>query len=153
MDIITKEFGKIQIEDLDIITFIRGIYGFEEYTKFVILKENQDDDIMYLQSVENTDLHFVIVDPYAIVPTYSPILSDEDIELLKISKEEVSKLKYVLVAIISEELENSVINLKSPIVINPDSKCAIQSILMNQEYPLRYPLFSKQEVGETCAGN
>ena len=146
MKITTKEFGDIQINNDDIIMFTRSIYGFEGNNKYVILKDLPDDDIMYLQSTENPNLHFVIVDPYAILPSYNPELSDDDISALSISKEDVPDLKYVLIAVITEDIKNSVVNLKNPIVINPKDRHAIQAILLNNDYPLRYPLF-KESVG------
>jgi len=54
----------------------------------------------------------------------------------------------MLIAVISENIENSVVNLKSPIVINPSNKNAIQAILQNQDYLLRYPLFTKCADGD-----
>ncbi|QSX06028.1 flagellar assembly protein FliW [Sedimentibacter sp. zth1] len=148
MNINTKEFGEIEIQDNDIINFKGSIYGFEKYKKYVILNNSPEDSIMYLQSVENEDLHFVIVDPYAIFPLYTPILNDEDYKNLEITKGKHNKLKYMLIAVISENMKDSVVNLKSPIVINPDNRLAVQSILQNQDYCLRYPLFQKKEDGE-----
>ncbi len=148
MKITTKEFGDILVEEEDIIKFSRGIYGFEDYKNFVILKDMPDDDIMYLQSIENTDLHFVIIDPYIIMPNYSPVLTIEDVHALNITNDEILNLKYMLIAVISENIENSVVNLKSPIVINPSNKNAIQAILQNQDYLLRYPLFTKCADGD-----
>ena len=147
MKLITKEFGEITVEDKDLIVFSRGIYGFEEYTKYVILKDSPDDDIMYLQSVDNPDLHFVIVDPYIILPHYSPMMTSEDLAVFKIKAEEINNLKYLLIAVISDDIENSVVNAKSPIVINSTNNEAIQAILTNPDYSLRHPLFLKKGNG------
>lgn len=151
MKITTKEFGDIEINKEDIIKFKRSIYGFEGNDNFVILKDLPDDDIMYLQSIDNTNLHFVIVDPFAILPNYNPELSEEDILALNIKKEEIPNLKYILIAVITEEIKNSVVNLKNPIVINPNNKDAIQAILQNKDYPLRYPLFIENMDGDSNA--
>jgi len=153
MKITTKEFGDIQIKNDDIIKFTRSIFGFEGSDSYVILNDLPDDDIMYLQSIENPDLHFVIVDPYAILPNYHPELSDDDILALNTNKDEIINLKYMLIAVITEELENSIVNLKNPIVINPNTRHAIQAVLQNQDYPLRYPLFIKNMDGDNYASN
>ena len=153
MKVITKEFGEIVVENDDIINFSRAIYGFEDYTKFVILKDLPEDDIMYLQSLEKPDLHFVLIEPYAIIPNYNPVITQEDIEALNIPKDNVQDLKYVLIAVITEDIESSVVNLKSPIVLNPHNKNAIQAILQSQDYPLRYPLFAKNLDGDSYVGN
>lgn len=146
MYIQTRDFGKIQANEDDIIKFTEGIYGFEEYKEYVILKDKPDDDIMYLQSVNNGDLSFVLIDPYSIAQFYKPNLNEEDLNDLKVSGE--ADLKYLVIAIIRDKIEESVVNLKSPIAINPKLKTAKQVILQNNEYSLRYPIFGCEEEGK-----
>jgi len=147
MKITSREFGEFEIKDEDVIKFNRPIFGFEDKDSFVILKDSPEDDIMYLQSIDDENLHFIIVDPYAILPKYEPQLSSDDIEVLKIKKSEISDLRYMLIAIITENIENSVVNLKNPIVINSKNKQAIQAMLENEDYIMRYPLFSNDKAG------
>ncbi|WP_326910454.1 flagellar assembly protein FliW [Sedimentibacter sp. MB31-C6] len=142
MIIKTRDYGEIKAEEKDIIRFTKGMYGFEDYTDYLILKDNPEDDIMYLQSIDNKELSFVLVDPYYVFNTYKPILNEEDLSELKVNLE--IELKFLVIAIIRDEIQNSVINLKSPIAINPELKIAKQVILQNT-YPLRCPLFSTEE--------
>nr|WP_312577360.1 flagellar assembly protein FliW [Sedimentibacter sp.] len=143
MNIQTRDFGELTVESDDIIKYTKGMYGFEKYKEFVILKDNPEDDIMYLQSIENRELSFVVIDPYSIMPGYEPKISDEDINELKVLDE--TKLKFLVIAIIKEKIQDSVVNLKSPIAINPDLKIARQVIVENLEYPLKYPIFNNRE--------
>ena len=145
MNIKTRSFGDISISEDDIIIFTEGMYGFEEYKKYVILKDEPEDDIMYLQSIDNGDLSFVLIDPFAIVNNYEPIIENDDLKRLEVKDK--SELKFLLVAIITREIQDSVVNLKSPIAINPGLKIAKQIILENLEYPLRYQIFNNEEDG------
>jgi flagellar assembly factor FliW len=149
MKILSKEFGELEVKDEDIINFNRSIFGFEGKDRFVILKDSPEDDIMYLQSIDDENLHFVVVDPYAILPNYKPKISSDDIAELKIKKADISDLRYLLIAIIAENIENSVVNLKNPLVINSNNKQAIQAMLENEDYVMRHPLFSDNEAGDT----
>ncbi|NLK64189.1 MAG: flagellar assembly protein FliW [Tissierellia bacterium] len=146
MKIKTRDFGEISVGEEDIIRFIGGIYGFDDYRDYIILKDSPEDDIMFLQSVENMELSFVLVDPYAIFIDYKPSLPIEDLHDLKVNREE--ELKYLVIAIINENIKESVVNLKSPIAINPNDKIAKQVILQNS-YPLRYNIVSTEE-GKKC---
>lgn len=137
----TRDFGEIEVNKDDIINFCSGMYGFERYKKFVILKDSPDDDVMFLQSLENTDLSFVLIDPYYIFRNYAPNLSEEDLRDLDVEKE--SQLKYLVIAIIKENITDSVANLKSPIAINPSTRIAKQVILQNS-YPLRYNIVAEE---------
>lgn len=143
MNIKTRDFGNISLKEDDLINFIEGMYGFENYKKYIILKDNPEDDIMYLQSVDKDDLSFVLIDPYSIIPSYTPNVNKEDLTELNVTDE--TELKFLVIAIIKEKLQDSVVNLKSPIAINPELKVAKQVILENVEYPLRYPIFKNEE--------
>jgi len=143
MNIKTRDFGNISAKESDVIKFADGIYGFEQYREYVILNDNPEDDIMYLQSVEKEDLSFVIIDPYSIIPMFEPNVNKEDLKELNAKSE--NELKFLVIAIIKEKIQDSVVNLKSPIAINPELKTAKQVILENTEYSLRYPVFNNEE--------
>lgn len=140
MIIKTRDFGDIAVNEQDEIRFTSGMYGFEKYEKYVILKDGQEDDIMYLQSIENTDLSFVMIDPYAIFLEYDPVVNEED--LIDLEAKGESDLKFLVIAIIKENFKDSVVNLKSPVVINPITRKAKQVILQNM-YPLRYNIIGE----------
>lgn len=145
MNIKTRDFGYIAVNEEDEITFTCGMYGFEEYKKYVILKDSPEDDVMYLQSLENTDLSFVLIDPYAVATGFDPSVNEEDLKDLETVSE--SELKFLVIAIIKEEIKDSVVNLKSPIALNPKTRKAKQVILQNS-YPLRYNIL--QEGDSIC---
>lgn len=139
----TRNYGDISPAEDDIIRFTEGMYGFEGYEKYVILKDNPEDDIMYLQSIDNENLSFVLIDPFVIINKYNPNVNDDDLKELKVNNE--TGLRFLLVAIITKDIQNSVVNLKSPIALNPELKIAKQVILENLEYPLRYQVFNNEE--------
>lgn len=143
MNIKTRDFGDLSVTEEDLIIFIDGLYGFENYKKYIILQDKPEDYVMYLQSVEQYDLSFVLIDPYSIINSYNPNVNEENLKELEVEDE--TKLKFLVVAIIKEQIQDSVVNLKSPIAINPELKIAKQVILENAEYPLRYPVFNNGE--------
>lgn len=138
----TRDFGEIEVNENDTINFSSGMYGFEDYNSFIILKDAPEDDIMFLQSLDNTELSFVLVDPYSISRTFAPNLIEEDLAELKVKDE--GELKFLVIAIIKENVKDSIVNLKSPIAINPKTRVAKQVILQNS-YPLRYNIIATEE--------
>ena len=135
----TRDFGEITVKKEDIINFTDGMYGFEDYKRYIILKDAPEDDVLFLQSLDNMELSFVLIDPYAIFNDYNPVLTEEDLRELNTTDED--ELKYLVIAIIKEDVRQSVVNLKSPVAINPKLKTAKQVILQNS-YPLRYSIIS-----------
>ena len=104
----TRDFGEITVKKEDIISFTSGIYGFEDYKRYVILKDDPEDDVLFLQSLDNMELSFVLIDPYAIFNDYNPILTEEDLYELNTAKED--ELKYLAITIIKEDVRQSVVN-------------------------------------------
>jgi len=142
VNIKTRDFGEIAVDEDDIIYFSTGMYGFENYKRYVILKDKPEDDIMFLQSLDDADLSFVLIDPFSIYGAYEPDLNEEDLTELEAKNER--ELKFLVIAIIKESIKDSVVNLKSPVAINPKTRSAKQTILQNS-YPLRYNIIVAEE--------
>ncbi len=123
-----------------IIRFEEGLYGFEEVKEYLLLQENEDKTIWSLQAARSPTPTFIVLDPFMIMEGYSPVLSDEDLKALGNPEEE--DLCFLCVAALKKRVEDSVVNLKSPVVINVKSRRAKQIILEANDYPIRYGLFS-----------
>ena len=73
---ITTRFGEMDINENDIITFPNGIYGFEEIKEYIILKMDKESPFLWMQSVKDNDLTFVLIDPRIFVKDYILDVSD-----------------------------------------------------------------------------
>ena len=139
MKVETRDFGTIEIDERDVITFVSPIYGFESYKEFVIINDiSIGTDIMWLQSLKDKDVCFVVVSPFAVMKDYNPTISRDDIAKLEAENDE--SLSYASIAVIPKELLDATVNLKSPIVINHKNKKAMQLIL-EDEYPIKYKFY------------
>ena len=81
MKLNTKYCGEISYEPHELITFPDGLFGFETYHSYLLIRLEDDHGSPFcLQSVEEPDLAFILVDPFQLMPEYAPDLSDEDCE-------------------------------------------------------------------------
>lgn len=128
----TRDFGEITVEDSEVLEFARPIYGFEQLRRFVLLSdESVGKDLVWLQSIEDAQICFILVNPLVSLPGYAPHISaDIEIALGK------GGLVPWCIAIIAPDFKESTINLKSPIIINPFTKLAAQ-IVLEEDYPIR----------------
>lgn len=142
MKLVTSNFGEINIPDDNIINFEKGIPGFEKHTKYVIINdEDKDSPFCWLQSIEDPDLAFTLVNPYLVYQGYDPKFSEGDIAKLGQAKpEDYSVLSIV---IIPENIEEIRTNLMAPIVINLKTKKAGQIITEGDLYPVKYYIFKE----------
>lgn len=141
MIIKTRDFGEEEISEEVIIDFPNGVYAFEENKRFVLLSPCGEDKYpMWLQSVDNPNLCFIVFDPREFVPDYSVELDKETKELLKAGGAELDLL---CMAVVPDEYINTTLNLKSPIVINSEAKKGVQ-VIAAENYPLKFPAFKKE---------
>lgn len=136
----TKYFGDVSFSKDEIITFDQGMFGFEEYKQFIIINFEKDKDVMInLQSTEDENISFVLMNPFYLREDYQAELLEQEAEALDIDEDTKGVLYYV-VCVVKDEIKNSTVNLKSPIVINPESKKGIQILLDNSKYGFKHPL-------------
>lgn len=83
----SRVFGELEVSEENIIFFEEGIPAFENLKKFVIVKEDQSP-FYWLQSVEDKDIAFVIINPFEIKPDYEFDLPDEIVNKLEITSAE-----------------------------------------------------------------
>jgi flagellar assembly factor FliW len=142
----TKDFEYIEISEEDIITFPNGVYAFEDTKKFVLLKNPDNQWMMYLQSAEAENPRFILLDPYVFFDDYNPSLPDEVFDLLGTSDR--NDLTFFTIAVIPDDIKDMTVNLKSPVVINFRKKIGAQIILENKDYTVRTRLFYDEGTGE-----
>lgn len=63
MELMTRDFGKLKIDEADIINFKSGLPGFENLNDFVLLPFAEDSPFIIMQSVERAEIAFVTVEP------------------------------------------------------------------------------------------
>lgn len=136
MIIDTKDFGKIEISEKDIIFFPRGLYGFENFHKFVLLDGNKKNSIFkWLQCVETSELRFVVIDPLKILRNYNIPF---DVLKSSVCLEDKKNLRLLAVTTVTAGAKEIYVNLKCPIAVNTRNNTAAQVILDTEDYPLRY---------------
>lgn len=145
----TKYFGEIEYEAKDVVRFPAGIIGFEEEQGFLLLPfEGGGGGMLCLQSVKTPALAFVVLDPFTLMPDYTPEL--ERAELRQFGVTEVGDLGFYVLCAVKNPVSASTVNLKCPLVIHPETREARQVIM--DRYEMRRPLaeFSRREGDAPC---
>ena len=135
----TKYFGEIDIEDGGVLDFPAGLFAFEEEKKFVLLPfEGSESTLLCLQSVQNEGLAFVVMNPFALCPEYTPVLQPAALERLGVTDSRA--LCYYVMCVVRDPVSDSTLNLKCPVVINDETNQAMQVILEGGGYGMRHKL-------------
>lgn len=137
MDINTRDFGIVQVENDAVYEFDDGLYGFEDDKRFAIFeKPIEDISFLYLQSVDHIIPCFLVFEPWDLYPNYQPLLSKEDMDLCGV--DHIDDLIFLVIASVPSTIKELSINIKSPVVLNPKTKKARQVILQNTDYAVKY---------------
>ncbi|ANE46710.1 hypothetical protein SY83_10990 [Paenibacillus swuensis] len=142
MKLQTRTMGEIEIKEEDIITFGTGIPGFEEYSKYIIVTPDTSIPFNYLQSVEDSNLSFIVTDPFVFYPSYDINIPDEVLEELRIEKPE--HVAVYSIVTIKNSLNQATLNLLAPIALNITNKCAKQVILTDTKYRTKHSIFNSE---------
>ena len=138
MKIISKIHGEIEYEESGIITFNKGIPGFEELKKFILVNLVDYEPFKLLQSLEENEIGLIVTSPYEFFNDYEIKLSDETIKNLKIeTPEQVTILTTVT---LNSDVKKITTNLQGPIVINTSNNFGEQIILDDPKYKVKSSL-------------
>lgn len=138
MKITTKFHGIREYKEKDILTFKKGLPGFEHLKQFILFSLEHNDIFNILQSIEDETIGLVVTSPFVIIKDYEFKLEDNVIERLDI-KESADVLVMNTVTL-SSRVENITVNLKAPIIINIKEKLGEQIILDKEQYKIKHPL-------------
>jgi flagellar assembly factor FliW len=141
MEIKTKPYGVVEINPEEIITFEQGLPGFEDKKKFILLGNPETNDILvWLQSIEDKNLAFVVIQPKFFKSNYQPKINIAELEDLNI-KDEADLLIYAIV-VVPQDLKKMTANLQAPIVVNVKNNRGKQLILNDNKYLIKESIFA-----------
>lgn len=138
----TRLFGEIDIEESKIITLDNGMIGLPEFRRFALIFDEERgidaSSVMWLQSMDDPQTAFPVMQPNVVKPDYNPMVNDEMLAPLGEMTEDNT---YVLVTLTAtEKPEDLSVNLKAPVVINTDTKKGCQ-IIVEDDYPVKYKIY------------
>ena len=100
----------------------------------MIFDEEIGEQIVWLQSLEEPSLCFLLFDPSSFNDFYKPEITEETEKLL-------GSGDYACWTVLSlkEDFDESTVNLKSPVLLNTATGVAAQ-VILEQDYPVRHPI-------------
>ena len=142
MQITTRFFGDIEIDDQKILHFEEGLIGFENLKKFTLIYNSEEENsksIIWLQSLDEPMVAFPMINPFHVMTDYNPIINDEVLDSLGELKEENTALFLTLT--VPADITKMTTNLKAPIIINAETKRGCQVIAENPDYVIKYNIY------------
>jgi flagellar assembly factor FliW len=136
----SARLGSFEVPEENVLTFPAGLLGFRDHVRYVILDHDTDAPFKWLQSLDDPDLAFVIMDPVDCADKYAVDVTPEALaEIKSIDSNDLSIA--VILTIPSADPASVTANLRGPLVMNSRTRLGKQLVLADN-YPTRHPVFA-----------
>jgi flagellar assembly factor FliW len=133
----STQFGMQEVDPESILTFPKGMPGFEGSTRYKLFHDDQEQQVVvhWLQSIDEPDVAFALVDPAVFGLNYEFSLTDEEEQLLQMKS--VDDIAVLLIAYKpqpdADSKANINANINGPIVLNMRARLGMQKVLVGLE--------------------
>lgn len=133
----------VEVAETDIVEFPDGLLGFENLKRFFLVDPADETLILWLQSVDSSDVAFPILEPKLFKGDYKVRLSANELRFLKINSTSNKDTLVYCILTIPEDITAMTANLKAPLVINTASQLARQVVLQENEYSVKFSMYKE----------
>ena len=134
----TSRFGKVEIDDMQVIEMKSPILGFGGLNRYAMIAHEEGSPFQWLQSLDDGAVAFIIADPFLLKPDYEPEIDDQALAMLEV--EQAQDINLMAIITVRPEPVKVTANLRAPLVINRHKRLAGQVILGDEQYPVQYNL-------------
>ncbi|MEP7352915.1 MAG: flagellar assembly protein FliW [Acidobacteriota bacterium] len=143
----TEQFGVLEYEDDAELLFPRGLPGFEQAHRFVLIKQPDLTPLVQLQSLDSPSLCFLSMPVHAIDSDYQSSILPEDSELVGLGPDDGASTVVLALLSVTDQGHLSA-NLLAPIVINLTRHLAVQAVRIDTAYSHEHLLLAER--GPSC---
>lgn len=135
MRIQSRAHGTVEITDRQVIDFPVGLLGFRQLHRYALLDAVQAG-FYWLQSLDDPEIAFIMLNPYELRPDYVLDVPDEDLAAIGY-EDDTDVLVFAIVTIPEDESLISA-NLQGPIIVNRASQVGCQSISLDSRWRTKH---------------
>lgn len=137
MEVKTKANGIVNVDEKQLVTFPEGLLGFEKYTKFALIDSGYEPFI-WLQSTEESNLAFLMIDPFLICSDYEADIDDSALRNIGVDSAE----DIIIMTLVTIPKNGSAItaNFLGPVVINKKNRKCLQVILNDSRWTTKFDI-------------
>ena len=140
MKVDTKAFGLIEVDDKQKVVIPLGLFGFEDYTEYVIFNA-EHEPFLWLQAVNEKEIAFVIINPFIFRKDYEANVTNE--ELAEIGVKTPDNALIFVIVTIPQDGSPMTANLQGPLVINKENMTGMQAILSDSKWKTRHDIIAE----------
>jgi flagellar assembly factor FliW len=136
----TATLESTEITALPVIEFVAPMPGFPTDVRFMLVRVDDSGLLYALTSLDSPGLRFLVVPPIPFFMTYAPEIDDETLTALATA--DPANLLVLLVVTTGSAAGEATANLMAPIVLDQESRRAVQFVMAGTDQPVRAPLMA-----------
>ena len=133
----TRAMGTVEVAEDRVVTIPAGLLGFEEYTDFAVV-ESEYEPLLWLQSLQEKSLAFLLIDPFLIADDYEAQIDDD--ELAKIGISDPSQVAVFAIVTVPSGGGAVTANLQGPLIFNKKNRQCMQVVLDGSKYTTKHDI-------------
>jgi flagellar assembly factor FliW len=133
----TTRFGEIDVPEDEILYVPLGLIGFPASHRYVLIPHSDDSPFQWLQSLDQEDVAFAVIDPTLLVADY-PLEAARG--ALANKPETVADLAVAVIATVPPAPQPITVNMVAPIAFNVATRQGAQVLLHDDRFRTRHIL-------------
>ena len=147
----TAYFGELDYTDGTVFHFPHGLPGFEQERAFLFLKQPHTEPLLFLQSLGNSRLCFILLPILVVDPNYTVRFDSDDLAALHLpaGRQPVLGEDILCAAVVTPgggPDGQPTANMTAPVVVNLKEQIGMQVIQTDSPYSHRHPIPMGKEV-------
>lgn len=134
---VETRFGTFAGRARDVVTLADGLPGFESCRRFFLLTSPALHPLTCLQGLDDSRPAFLAIDPRTVDPQYRCRL--DDLQLRRLGASTDTTLLWLAIVRVTES-DGSTVNLRAPLVVDPDRMRGMQLLAGHDEYDTNHRL-------------
>ena len=142
MEINTKAYGKIEVDDEQFLHFPSGLFGFEGLREFALIDAEQQP-FFWLQSLEVEKIAFILIHPNIFNPDYNPHVPESELREIGLNGADDANFLLFAIVTIPQDQKRMTANLQGPVIINKTTKIGRQFISSSTQWKIRHNIIEE----------
>ena len=119
--------------EMPIIDMVVPMAGFPAHRQFVLVRLNDEGLLYAFTSIDDPELRFLVAPPEPFFPDYAPEIENEVFAALNTKDPD----RLLLMVVITAGQHETTANLLAPIIVDRDTRRAVQVVLNGSDMPVR----------------
>ncbi|MEW5945502.1 MAG: flagellar assembly protein FliW [bacterium] len=135
MKVVASRFGELEVREEEIFTAVRTLPGFPNSSRYFFIERRNIAPFRWMQSADEPDLTFVVVEPDKFFHDYEPRVGAFDLEEIGLGRGEQPFV--LVIVVLPEDLTKMTANLKGPLMFNLKERKFKQAFIETEKYTVR----------------